>query len=141
MADVLVDSNIWIYAFIENKSWEFQRKEAIRLIERLKKEGKIFVSTQIINEFHWVLMRKYRVTESDIRERVIDGIAKVAEITLITKDFYDEAFSIRERYGISFWDSFIIVSALKNRCSEVYSEDMADDLVIESKLRIVNPFK
>lgn len=141
MADVLVDSNIWIYAFIESKSCEFQRKEAIRLIEKLKKEGKIFVSTQIINEFHWVLMRKYRVAESDIRERVIYGIAKVAEITLITKDFYEEAFSIRERYGISFWDSFIIVSALKNGCSEVYSEDMADDLVIESKLRIINPFK
>ena len=95
MANVLVDSNVWIYSFLQSDENERNRQKALSLIEELKSSGKIFVSTQVINEFHWVLKRKYGVDEKEIKDRVLNGIAKITEITPIIEDFYEKAFHIR----------------------------------------------
>jgi predicted nucleic acid-binding protein len=40
------------------------------------------------------------------------------------------AFSLREKYSLSFWDSIIISSALNSNCNILVSEDMQDGLRI-----------
>ncbi len=50
-----------------------------------------------------------------------------------------KAIEIRGRYGFSYWDS-LIATALLSGCSILYSEDMQHDQVIESTLKIINPF-
>ncbi len=39
------------------------------------------------------------------------------------------------------YDSLIVVSALENNCSILYTEDLQDGQVIENALKIVNPFR
>jgi predicted nucleic acid-binding protein len=51
-----------------------------------------------------------------------------------------KAIEIRGRYGFSYWDSLIVATALLSGCSILYSEDMQHDQVIESTLKIINPF-
>jgi predicted nucleic acid-binding protein len=51
-----------------------------------------------------------------------------------------KAIEIRGRYGFSYWDSLIVATALLSGCSILYSEDMQHDQVIESMLKIINPF-
>jgi predicted nucleic acid-binding protein len=34
----------------------------------------------------------------------------------------------------------MLASALENKCTEIYSEDMQHNQTIEDKLRIINPF-
>jgi predicted nucleic acid-binding protein len=140
MANVLIDSNVWIYSFLQSNENERNRQKALTLIEELKDSGKIFVSTQVINEFHWVLKRKYGVDEKEIKDRVLNGIAKITEVTPITEDFYEKAFQIRGKYDISFWDSYIVTSALEHDCTKLYTEDMKHNLLVEAKLKIINPF-
>ena len=48
---------------------------------------------------------------------------------------------LRSRYRLSFWDSLIIASGLIGGSSIVYSEDMDDGLLVDNRLRIVNPFR
>jgi predicted nucleic acid-binding protein len=48
---------------------------------------------------------------------------------------------LRERFAFSFWDSTIVASALHAEASVLYSEDMQDGLVVENRVRIINPFK
>ena len=52
-----------------------------------------------------------------------------------------KASALREQHAFSFWDSLIVASALATNATVLYSEDMQDGLVVEKRLRIVNPFK
>jgi predicted nucleic acid-binding protein len=48
---------------------------------------------------------------------------------------------LREQYAFSFWDSLIVSSALQADAVILYSEDMQDGLVVENRVRIIDPFK
>jgi predicted nucleic acid-binding protein len=47
---------------------------------------------------------------------------------------------LAERYGFSIYDAMIVASALVAGCTTLWSEDMQNGLLVENKLRIVNPF-
>ena len=51
------------------------------------------------------------------------------------------ASSIRQDYHFSYWDSLIVVSALRSGCKMLYSEDMQHGLNIYNQLQIVNPLQ
>ena len=53
---VFIDSNIWIYAFITLDN-QTKRNMCIHLLENLYQEKVIVVSTQIIMEVHWNLIK------------------------------------------------------------------------------------
>ena len=52
-----------------------------------------------------------------------------------------KASTLRGQHAFSFWDSIIVASALATNATVLYSEDMQDGLLVENRLRIVNPFK
>ena len=45
------------------------------------------------------------------------------------------------RYQFQLFDSIIIAAAIQGSCSILYSEDMQDGLVVDKKLKIINPFE
>jgi predicted nucleic acid-binding protein len=51
-----------------------------------------------------------------------------------------KASALRTRHQFSFWDSQIVAAALSVRAEVLYTEDMDTALVVENKLKIVNPF-
>lgn len=50
-----------------------------------------------------------------------------------------KASALRARHQFSFWDSQIVAAALSVSAETLYSEDMDTALVIENKLKIINP--
>ena len=44
------------------------------------------------------------------------------------------------KYDFQVFDSIIVAAALEADCDVIYSEDMHDGLIVENKLKIVNPF-
>ncbi|MGE0884434.1 MAG: hypothetical protein AB7P14_12890 [Blastocatellales bacterium] len=50
-----------------------------------------------------------------------------------------KASALRSRHQFSFWDSQIVAAALSVGAEVLYSEDMDTTLVVENKLKIVNP--
>jgi predicted nucleic acid-binding protein len=54
---------------------------------------------------------------------------------------HNDALAIAERYGFRIFDSLMIASALRGECGILWSEDMRDGMVIDGRLRIVNPFR
>jgi predicted nucleic acid-binding protein len=134
-----IDSNIWIYALIESKEEEVKRDKIIAFLEKLKNKSRMLTSVQVLNEFHWVLKRKYNIDEIEIREKVTNGILKIVSVVPLDLKHYKTAYKIRDNYSFSYWDSLIIASALEKGCDTLYSEDMQHNLVIENKLTIKNP--
>jgi predicted nucleic acid-binding protein len=54
---------------------------------------------------------------------------------------HDTGLALAERYGISIYDAMIVAAALRADCDTLWSEDMHNGLVIENRLRILNPFR
>ena len=136
-----IDTNIWVYAFIESKEEETKKNKITTFLKKLKVESEILISVQVLNEFHWLLKRKYKIDEDEIRKKVTDGILKVVSVIPLDLKSYKEACTIRDKYQTSYWDSLIIASALERGCETLYSEDMQHNQVIENALTIKNPLK
>ena len=139
MKIVFIDSNIWIYAHVETEDKD-KREDTISFLKKEIIESRIISSVQVLNEFHWTLKKKYRADE-EIIARKIKSIIKITGIVPISLQTYQLAFTLRDKYNLSFWDSLIVSSAVENEAKILYSEDMHNGLSVNKKLKIINPLK
>ncbi|MGZ3871838.1 MAG: PIN domain-containing protein [Mucilaginibacter sp.] len=59
----------------------------------------------------------------------------------VSESMLRSALDIMPKYDLQLFDSIIISSALESGCSILYSEDMNNGQIIETTVKIVNPFK
>ena len=57
----------------------------------------------------------------------------------ITLGLVQDAFTLRARFGLNYWDCAILAAARLLGCDAVYSEDMSDTQDYDG-LRVINPF-
>jgi predicted nucleic acid-binding protein len=133
---IFIDSNIWIYLFLQDNNKKYKITEEYLLKNNLN--STFIITYQVINEAANILL-KNNFTEAEIREN-IEYLLKVCTLQDFTKEIVLIASSVREKYSISFWDSIIIGSALFAKCDALVSEDMQNGLKIDNKLLIKNIF-
>jgi len=131
-----VDTNIWLYAFIEGDD----RRKSARAKALIEASRAVGVSTQVINEVCVNLIKRAQFSEQQVQQLIESFYAKYLVIEL-NKPLLLKASALREQYAFSFWDSTIVSSALYADASVLYSEDMQDGLVVENRVRIITPFK
>jgi predicted nucleic acid-binding protein len=131
---VFLDTNIWIYLYSQDID---KKNKAETLISN--EFDNIILSTQILNEIYNVLSKKIKISHPQIKEIIMETIANF-EVSDIGALDVVKAMDIKDKYNFSYWDSLVIVSALENGCTILYSEDMQNKQLIESVLRIENPF-
>jgi len=134
-ANVFIDSNLWVYYHSMKPDEKFAKTRDLILANF----NSILISTQVLGELYYVLVRKSMASQADARRGIED---LTTEFTTITADVNHvfAAIDVNVRYGYSYWDSLIIAVALQSNCGILYSEDMQHDQLIEGKLRIINPF-
>jgi predicted nucleic acid-binding protein len=101
--------------------------------------GRGVVSVQVLNEFAVVALRKLKMPLNDVRE-ILDTIRTVCAVEPITVETHDRGLAVFERYKFSLYDSMLIAAALIAGAKMIYSEDLQHGQVIDSQLRITNPF-
>ena len=99
------------------------------------------ISVQTLNEFTNVARRKLGMSWKEIGESIAVVRAVCPTILDVTVATHEEALRIAERYGYAMFDALIVASALQADSETLWSEDMQHDLLIEGRLRIVNPFR
>jgi predicted nucleic acid-binding protein len=134
-ASCFVDTNIWLYAFVEGDDL---RKSA-RAKSLLEASRAVIVSPQVINEVCVNLIKKAQFSEQQVQQLIESFYAKYIVIE-VSKALLLKASILREQYAFSFWDSTIVSSALQAGTSVLYSEDMQAGLVVENRVLIINPF-
>jgi len=131
-----VDTTILIYAVSSGARDEDKTRVALALLA----ERDLALSVQVLQEFYVQATRAARPGALTHREAVnfVTSLARfrVQEITL---DVMQAAFAIRERFGLSYWDSAILAAARACGCRDVYSEDLGAEQDYDG-LRVVNPF-
>jgi predicted nucleic acid-binding protein len=98
------------------------------------------ISVQVLNELANVARRKMQMSwaETHALLTMLRGLLTVHPLTLETHEI---GLELAERYGFSMYDAMIAASALHAGCDTLWSEDMQHDMVVDERLRIVNPFR
>ena len=97
------------------------------------------VSTQVVSEYMNVLRRIMAVS----KDKLLDLCAKTLENTKIYPvdiTVIRVAKRLILYYNLQLFDSIIVASSIESGCEILYSEDMQHNLLIEKKLKIINPF-
>lgn len=136
---VFIDSNVFIYAFLEGSIYEDKRDKTIALIENLTEKA-IIVSTQVLGEIYNTLNKKYKIDKKVIIEK-LDILTATAIVESITLDTVKKSCELSLRNNYTYYDNLIISAALENNCSIIYTEDMHSGQIIDNTLKIINPFE
>lgn len=132
---IFLDTNIWVYLYAKNAPVKSGKSREIVG----QNFDSIIVSSQVLGELYNVLTRKTIKKKPEARQTVLTMISNFHVVEIDTAKVI-MALDISERYGYSYWDSLLIGTALHENCEILYSEDMQDQQLIQSKTRIVNPF-
>ena len=125
------DTNVLIYALGDGPKAE--------IAQRIIDAGGV-LSVQSLNEFTSVMRRKLKFDWDATKRALLALEIQFAEIISLDFDVHRHGLDIAERSNLSIYDAMIVAAALRADCDTLYSEDMHDGLVIDGRLRIVNPF-
>ncbi len=97
------------------------------------------ISVQVLNELANVARRKMSLSWAETNEWLA-LFRSLLEVRPLTVEVHEAGLALAERYGLSIYDAMITASALEAGCDTLWSDDMQDGLLVETTLRITNPF-
>jgi predicted nucleic acid-binding protein len=127
-----LDTNVLVYAFTTDR----RAVAAQALLER-----GCLISVQGLNEFANVARRRLGMSWRELREALAAIRSLCPAVLPLDLATHDEALRVAERHGHSIFDALMIAAALRAKCGTLWSEDMQDGMVIDGRLRIVDPFR
>jgi predicted nucleic acid-binding protein len=127
------DTNILVYAY----SHDEPDKQFIA--KNLFRNNNPVISTQVLGEFSNVLRKKFGCEYAKI-VMAVNQVTNICQVVTVTPDEIIKALVLAEDYGYHFYDCLILATALAEKCTRVYSEDLQHGQLIESYLIIQNPF-
>ncbi len=131
---IFLDSNIWLYGY----SMDADISKRTRALE-LAVSPDVCLSSQVVNEVMSNILRKQLGTEPFVQQLIEELYADYPVLEILREDIRT-ASMLRESYRFSYWDSLIVATALRSHSEILYSEDMQDGLVVQTRLVIRNPF-
>lgn len=137
-AKVFFDTNVLVYQF-DHTSPE-KREIAQTLIGRYLASGEPVISTQVVQEFINVALKKFTDTMSP--EEL--GLFTAELLSPLCKhtpslDFYMRSVSLYKSHNLQFYDSLIVQAAMDLGCAILYSEDLQHGQKF-GRLIVKNPF-
>jgi predicted nucleic acid-binding protein len=131
----LLDTNLLVYA--DSADEPGKQRRAIELITQHRASGTAVLSTQVLQEFVNVALRKLQLPPALIRERL--GFYSRFETVQATADLMAGALDMHVLHSLSFYDALILQAAIVSGCQQLLSEDMQHGAAFGG-VRIVNPF-
>jgi len=131
-AEAFLDTNVLVYAFTSDP----RSVAAQDLLAR----GCV-VGVQTLNEFANVARRKLAMTWPELDDALSSLRAACARVVPLDLAIHQDALRIARRYGFAIFDSLMISAALSANCTKLWSEDMRHGLLIDDRLKILDPFR
>jgi len=128
-----LDSNVLVYLYSEDEP------EKQDIVNNILDKFECIISTQTLNEFCNVCIKKLKKTVSEIKESLVE-IKGSCRLEIVDDSIIEQALLLHQKYFYSYFDSLMLSSALRYDCVIIYSEDMQNGQIIENTLKIVNPF-
>ncbi|MEN8150955.1 MAG: PIN domain-containing protein [Planctomycetota bacterium] len=135
---VFVDTNVFVYARDESEPSKMRR--ALAWIDALWTARSGRISAQVLSEYYVTVTRKLSpgLPVEEAREDVRS--LSTWEPLPIDHRCIETAFTVQDRYGLSWWDSLIAAAAHRSAAHLLLSEDFQDGQELLG-VRVVNPFR
>ncbi len=131
MPGSFLDSNVVLYLASGDAD------KADRVEQLLRASGSI--SVQVLNETAKVAHRKFGMSCAETRE-FLTGLRALVAVHNVTVETHEIGLMLAERYRLALYDATIAAAALISGCDTLWSDDMHHGLLIDGRLRILNPF-
>ncbi|MBS1533005.1 MAG: PIN domain-containing protein [Bacteroidetes bacterium] len=131
MNEIFIDSNIILYLLDVDK-----HKRSIAQDLLLKRPC---ISAQVLTESANVCKRRFKYTKEQLLNLWSDLLTDCLLVQTDSRTFIT-AITLSKKYDFQVYDALIVASALNSECGVLYSEDMQHNMLVENKVRIVNPF-
>jgi len=132
MNKISLDTNVLIYNHAING-------DAKQLIADSLFDNVPVISTQVISEYLNVIKRISKMNKGDILIMCAEWLED-CQIQPVSLSTIKLAHQLIQKYDFQLFDSIIVASALEAECDILYSEDLHHGLIVEEKLKILNPF-
>jgi len=130
-----IDTNVLVYA--EASDAPIKQRAALRLLKRLFENTEGVLSTQVLQEYCNVALKKLRLPASYIHSQL--DFYEQFEVVQITPTIIRAGLDLHQTRSIAFYDSLIVASAQISGCETLFSEDLNAGEAMD-RVRIVNPF-
>ena len=131
-----IDSNVFVY-FADGRNPKKQAVARTVLADAIGNRQYV-ISSQVLNEFANVSLKKFGMTEDEVRKYVeeFQHIRVVFQQDGLTV----RALEIRKQYGLQFYDSLLLATAESVGCDIFLTEDLNDGQTY-CGIKVVNPFR
>jgi predicted nucleic acid-binding protein len=132
---IFIDTNILVYT-VDNSNPE-KKKTAKKLLAEIINRHMGVLSTQVMQEYYVVATRKLQI--DPVISKALLTHLKNFEIVSLSPQIIFNAIDCSILNRLSFWDALIVSAAASANCTEIWTEDLNHDQVIQG-VRIKNPF-
>ncbi len=133
----MVDTNVLVYLFDQDAPEKQQLSR--RWLERLAAEGRMVLSTQVLQELYVTLTRKLKIgLPAQEAEAVVARFASF-EVAGIDPETVLRAIRLSQQHQVSLWDALILQSAIDKGCEVLLTEDLHAGWEVQG-VRVENPF-
>ena len=132
----LLDTNILVYADAADDA--ARQRRAIDLITASRAAGTAVLSTQVLQEYVNVALRKLRLPHALVRERL--NFYRRFDLVPTSPDLIAGALDLHVLHGLSFYDALIVQAAATSGCQRLLTEGMQHGAIIAG-VRVENPFR
>ena len=134
---VFVDTNVLVYS--RDASEPAKQKQAMGWMTRLWSEKTGRLSFQVLSEFYVTVTNKLQpgMDLQSAREdvRLLLAWRPIPVDALVV----EEAWRIRDRYKLSWWDALIVSAAQVSDCRYLLTEDLQENRNM-GNVEVINPF-
>jgi predicted nucleic acid-binding protein len=130
-----IDTNVLVYA--EASDAPVKQQAALALLKQVYEAGNGVLSTQVLQEYCNVAIKKLKLPAAHIRAQL--DLYEQFEVVQVTPAIIRAGLDLHQTRSVSFYDALIIASAETAGCNLLFSEDMNAGEVIAG-VRIINPF-
>lgn len=131
MSDSFFDTNVLVYLASSDSKKADQAERVV--------VGGGFISVQVLNELANVARRKMQLSWEETRS-FLSSVRELLAVLPLTIETHDAGVFLAERYRLSMYDALIVASALESGCQTLWSEDMQHGMLVEQRLKVINPF-
>ncbi|MEI8028801.1 MAG: PIN domain-containing protein [Comamonadaceae bacterium] len=130
-----IDTNVLVYA--EASDAPLKQRAALALLKGLYEEGLGVLSTQVLQEYCNVALRKLKLPAQYVRSQL--DLYEQFEVVQVTPAIIRVGLDLHQTRSVSFFDAIVLASAHASGCNVIWTEDMNAGEVING-VCISNPF-
>jgi predicted nucleic acid-binding protein len=130
-----IDTNVLVYA--EASDAPLKQRTALTLLKGLYEEGLGVLSTQVLQEYCNVALKKLKLPAHYVRSQL--DLYEQFEVVQVTPAIIRAGLDLHQTRSVSFFDATVLASAHASGCNVIWTEDMNAGEVVNG-VRISNPF-